>query len=233
MAAKILSPPSVRTSAWHARRPAFVILAGMSANLISEPLTPARGAASEAADGVYGAWLIAIARGDEHAFRAFYEATVGKVYHLALRISGLPDTAEEVVTLVYLQVWRDAARYDALRGKVLTWLLTLCRSRTLDHLRHRDLAEAHPDPQSLRPDLYTGDNDPQDLLQALETNSAIHAALCRLSATQRQLIALAFFKGLSHQEIAQHSGLPLGTVKTHIYKAIELLRKALSSHGPP
>ena len=115
---------------------------------------------------------------------------------------------------------------------MLSWLLTLCRSRTLDHLRHRDLAETHPDPQSLRPDLYTGDNDPQDLLQALETHSAIHAALRQLSATQRQLIALAFFKGFSHQEIARYSGLPLGTVKTHIYKAIELLRKSLCSHEP-
>ena len=213
-------------------RAAFVILPAMSTHVMNPPVTAIQEYSLETGELAYCAWLVAIAHGDEDAFRVFYDSTVGKVYHLALRITGMPDTAEEVVTLVYLQVWRDAARYDALRGKVLTWLLTLCRSRTLDYLRHRDRAESHPEPESLRPDLYTGDNDPQDLLEILQTNTAIHTALRTLTATQRQLIALAFFKGLSHQEIACSSGLPLGSVKTHIHKAMELLRKALNGHPP-
>ena len=149
------------------------------------------------------------------------------MYGLALRITRKPEAAEEVVADVYLQVWRKAATYDAARGRALTWLLTICHSRALDQLRRKDEAEAHPEPESLRPELLEGDNDPLDLLQAIENQSAVYAAMETLNPIQRQLIALAFFKGLSHQEAADQSGLPLGTVKTHIRRALEQLRQTL------
>lgn len=174
-------------------------------------------------------WLAGIVRRDESALAAFYDATIGRVYGLALRITRKPEAAEEVVADVYLQVWRNAAAYDAARGRALTWLLTICHSRALDLLRRRDEAEPHPEPETLRPDLQEGDNDPLDLLQAIERDSAVYAALETLNPIQRQLIALAFFKGLSHQEAAAQSGLPLGTVKTHIRRALEQLRQALAS----
>lgn len=174
-------------------------------------------------------WLAAIAQQDESALAALYDATLGRVYGLALRITRKPEAAEEVVADVYLQVWRKAATYDAARGRALTWLLTICHSRALDQLRRKDEAEAHPEPEALRPDLHEGDNDPLDLLQAIENQSVIYAALESLNPIQRQLIALAFFKGLSHQEAADQSGLPLGTVKTHIRRALEQLRQALQT----
>ena len=159
---------------------------------------------------------------------ALYDATIGRVYSLALRITRKPEAAEEVVADVYLQVWRKAATYDAARGRALTWLLTICHSRALDQLRRKDEADAHPDPDTLRPDLADGRNDPLDILQALENQSAIYSALQTLNPIQRQLIALAFFKGLSHQETADQSGLPLGTVKTHIRHALAQLRQTLN-----
>lgn len=174
-------------------------------------------------------WLAAIADQDESALAALYDATIGRVYGLALRITRKPEAAEEVVADVYLHVWRKAATYDATRGRALTWLLTICHSRALDMLRRKDQAESHPEPETLRPDLHEGDNDPLDLLQSIENQSAMYMALETLPPIQRQLIALAFFKGLSHQETADQSGLPLGTVKTHIRRALEQLRQTLQT----
>ena len=189
--------------------------------------TPGSDTALAAQDAHCCVWLAAIAQQDESALASLYDATLGRVYGLAFRITRKPEAAEEVVADVYLQVWRKAATYDAARGRALTWLLTICHSRALDQLRRKDEAEAHPEPESLRPDLLEGDNDPLDLLQAIENQSAVYAALETLNPIQRQLIALAFFKGLSHQEAADQSGLPLGTVKTHIRRALEQLRQTL------
>ena len=132
---------------------------------------------------------------------------------------------EIVVSDVYLQVWRKASTYDAARGRILPWLLTICRSRALDILRRKDEAESHPEPETLRPDLQIGDNDPLYLLQNIERQTAIASALTELKPIQRQLIAMAFFSGFSHQEIAAQSGLPLGTVKTRVRLAMEKLRE--------
>ena len=189
--------------------------------------TPALDTALATQDAHCCVLLAAIAEQDEGALAALYDATLSRVYGLALRITRKPEAAEEVVADVYLQVWRKATTYDAARGRALTWLLTICHSRALDQLRRKDEAEAHPEPETLRTDLANGDNDPLDLLQAFENQSAIYAALETLNPIQRQLIALAFFKGLSHQEAAEQSGLPLGTVKTHIRRALEQLRHAL------
>jgi RNA polymerase sigma-70 factor (ECF subfamily) len=171
-------------------------------------------------------WLAAMARRDEAALAAFYDATVGRVYGLALRITRQPESAAEVASDVYLQVWRRADRYDATRGMVLTWLMTICRTRALDHLRRADEAETHPEPEALRAEAPE-QTSAQDLLSAVQEHAALHAALAKLEPVQRQLIALAFFRGMSHQEIAAHARLPLGTVKTYIRKALAVMREHL------
>ena len=188
------------------------------------PTIPA--AEPNAVESLYCDLLAAISRRDESAFREFYEATVGKVYHLALRITGAPETAEEVVPEVYLKVWREAHRYDALRGKVMTWLLIICRSRALDYLRRQEEAEPHPEPELLMTE-QPAENGPDDLLSLLERDRAIHRALASLLPAQRQLIALAFLKGYTHIEIARYTRSPLGTVKAHIRKALEKLKRSL------
>lgn len=165
---------------------------------------------------------------DESALADFYDATVGKAYGLALRITRQPEAAEEVVEDVYFQVWRDAARFDPARGKVLTWLLTICRSRALDYLRRKDEAELHPDPEELQSEVAVDGSDPLDILQATECAGAIHKALTSLGPLPRQLITLAFFRGLSHQEIADHCKMPLGTVKTTLRRAFEQMRICLA-----
>jgi len=187
---------------------------------------PGAGPAPELTERACREWLAAMARRDEAALSAFYDATINRVYGLALRITRQPEAAADVVSDVYFQVWRDAGRYDVTRGNVAAWLMMICRSRALDLLRRADEAETHPDPESLRPEAEEQETA-QDLLTATQQNAALHGALARLEPLQRQLIALAFFRGLSHQEIAAHARLPLGSVKTYIRKALATLRRCL------
>lgn len=168
-----------------------------------------------------------VADHDPAALEALYDSSAARLYGLARRITGETGAAEEVVADAYWQVWQQARRYDAARGRVLAWLLTICRSRALDWRRRQDQAETHPEPERLRPDLYEGDNDPLDLLHAMQRASRVHNALTRLDETPRRLLTLAFFQGLTHQEIAAHTGLPLGTVKTILRKTMLALKDDL------
>lgn len=175
-------------------------------------------------------FLSGIAREDQSSLGKFYDATASRVYGVALRIVRLADLAEEVTADVYMQVWRDATRYDASRGRVLGWLLVIARSRALDLLRRQDEAFSHPEPHELVDEPEAQRSNPQDLLLCSESNAALHAALATLTPLQRQLLSLAFFKGLSHSEIVDHTGIALGSVKTHIRRALGVLRDALGEN---
>lgn len=174
------------------------------------------------------ALMTQMANGSQRALGDFYDATVAKAYGLALRITGNAALAEEVVADTYYQAWRQAASYEPRRAAPLTWLLIICRSRALDALRARDRAVVHESPHDLvAPDNTAHDRDAFDVLASFETHSAVHAAVSQLSAIERQLIGLAFFRGMSHQEIAQLVSMPLGTVKSHIRRALAALRRQL------
>jgi RNA polymerase sigma factor (sigma-70 family) len=171
----------------------------------------------------YCDWLRAIVCGDQQAFSRLYDATASQTYGLALRITGQPALAEEAVSDCYAQAWRQADRYDPARGKVSTWLLTICRSRALDALRREDSNEDIDDHEVEDPGL-----GPDALLEYTDASSELHQALLQLDSTQRQLMALAFYRGMSHSELADYTDLPLGTVKTHMRKALAELRSRLS-----
>ena len=173
------------------------------------------------------ALLARIAAQDQPALAAFYDVTAGRVYGLALRIARSEALAEEISGDVYLQVWKNAASYNAERGHPLAWLMVMTRSRALDQLRRVDPAESHAEPELLAD--AVDENDPRNLLAAVQEHGALHAALAALPAVQRQLLALAFFQGLTHSEIAAHTRLPLGTVKTHVRRALQTLRAALET----
>lgn len=185
---------------------------------------------------VLDALIQRVGQHDDTAFARFYDLTVKRVYTLACKILRDPKAAEDVVADVYFQAWRrSAGHYDMARGHALAWLMTICRSRALDSLRRRDLAELHPVPEQLRPDLYRHDDNPLDLLLALERDSGVRAALTVLSEQERGMVSLAFFQGLSHQEIATQTGAPLGSVKTVLRRAMLILRDRLEPAvaGPP
>lgn len=165
-------------------------------------------------------FIAGMGAGDESALGGLYDATVRRVFGLALRITRNPQMAEEVAEEVFWQAWRQALRFDATRGNAMAWLLTMTRSRALDALRRADDADLHPEPETLTQLEAACDGDPQNLLDALQRNQALHAALETLDALPRQLLSLAFFRGLTHEEIASQSALPLGTVKSHIRRAL-------------
>lgn len=187
-------------------------------------------------------WLARIVHQDEAALDALYRACVGRVYGLALRVVRNPAIAEEVTEDCFWQVWRQAPRFDPLRGSALAWLLTIARSRALDALRARRRVLANTvSADALGEGLDAlaensegdgrgnGSDDPHDLLDAVQTNQQLHQALAQLDAVPRQLVALAFFKGLTHEEIATQTSLPLGTVKSHLRRAMLALRKCLGA----
>ena len=170
-----------------------------------------------------------IVQQDQSAFSALFKAMSGRVHSLALRITGSSQLAEEVTEDTFFQVWRQAPRFDPSRGTAKTWILTIARSRALDARRSippfDELTESETDGN------IDGRNhsDLPDLLSAIEQNHSLHKALESLEPLPRQLIALSFFKGLSHEEISIHTGLPLGTVKSHLRRAIICLREALTT----
>jgi len=177
----------------------------------------------------YESWIRAMARGEQQALGAFYDATLSRAYALAMKIVRDPDAVEDVLAETYLQVWQEAARYNASRGNPLAWLLMLCRSRALDFLRRRGPREI---PGAGAESLSESEAaDTLDLVACLEEAHLVRQSVAALPEPQRQLLALAFFRGLSHQEVAEHTGLPLGTVKSHLRKAQEALRFALEK--PP
>jgi RNA polymerase sigma factor (sigma-70 family) len=182
------------------------------------------------ADEAFLQILIArIVEADQSALDQLYESLVGQVYGLALRILNRTPLAEEVVQDTFWQVWRQAPRFDADRGSVKAWVLTITRSRALDMLRRIEPNEVELDPETQDLIQATDHNAPQDLLSAIQQDHRLHQALVSLEPVPRQLVSLAFFRGLSHDEIAGHTGLPLGTVKSHIRKSLNQLRLILTS----
>lgn len=173
-----------------------------------------------------------VVRQDEAALAMLYEQLSGRVYALALRITRRVACAEEVLQDTFWQVWRQAPRFDAVRGTAIAWVLTMARSRALDAVRARVRDPAQNGVQITEEDDPFSDDaadDALDLLQAVRRDSALHAQLALLDPLRRQLIALAFFKGLTQDEIAEHTGLPLGTVKSHFRRTLAALQSALGS----
>jgi RNA polymerase sigma factor (sigma-70 family) len=173
---------------------------------------------------------------DQHepSLARLYEATSGRVYGLVLRIVRLGALAEEVVEDVFWQVWREAPRFDVDRGRVLAWLLTIARSRAIDALRRTErmraaevVVEDDDTLEALASDRERSD-DPFDLVGASQHHAQLHALLASLEPLPRQLISLAFMRGCTHEEIAEQTGLALGTVKSHIRRTLVLLRQQLA-----
>jgi RNA polymerase sigma-70 factor, ECF subfamily len=167
-----------------------------------------------------------VARHDA-ALAQLYDLTASKLYGLARAMLVNTADAEEVVCDVYVQVWQTAASFDVKRGSVLAWLLMICRSRALDLLRQRRArAERSVENMSEEEGAELG---PEDMLTQFQEGTALHRALAHLSPLRRQLVGLAFFKGLSHQEIAVAVKLPIGTVKSHLRRSLLALRDTLDT----
>jgi len=169
-----------------------------------------------------------VARGDADALAALYRRYSGMLSGLAHRILGDGADAEEILQETFVQVWRQASRYDSRRSSVSTWLVLIARSRSIDRLRSRRVAQRTV-VSAIRekPDLHTSPEGARDVLNA-ERRVRLRAELGKLPPEQRQVLEMAFYQGLTQSEIAHRAEIPLGTVKTRTLLAMKKLRKALA-----
>lgn len=179
-------------------------------------------------------WLGQVLRGDQSGLARLFDHFSSRVFSIALRILRNEQDAEEAVADVFAQVWRRAADFDRARGTVDAWVLRLAHSRAIDRLRRR---RARPDlDTALHPDdpeaPYEVARDPaQELLAGLETQSLVRQAFAILKPEQQRCVALAFLEGLSHQEVAERIGMPLGTVKSHVRRGLMAMKSFLQERG--
>jgi RNA polymerase sigma factor (sigma-70 family) len=172
--------------------------------------------------------LAGMALGDADAATAFVRRYQARVYGLALSIVASSAVAEEVAQEAFLRIWRNAAAYDARRGQVATWVLTITRNLAIDALRLR--GERPVDPHVLMGTLLS--REERDPGRAPRVDSEqLRSALRALPPEQGRLVVLSAFFGLTAKEAADMEGIPLGTAKTRIRRGIAKLRQALGVPG--
>ena len=166
----------------------------------------------------------------EAALRELYDQVGGRIYGVAMRVLGNPQWAEDVLQDTFLQVWRTAHDYRQALSPPLAWLGLIARSRALDFLRRRasERADAAVELDDMLADTLAGESaDPLDTQVASEHAWALHECLRKLEPKQREVVSLAYFRDLSHGELAQQLKLPLGTVKTWVRRGLEQLRACM------
>lgn len=175
------------------------------------------------------ALLALIAVSDRNALAALYERYGRRVFALAARMLGDPQSSEEVTQDVFLSVWRRVSSYKAGRGRFTTWLFSIAHNRTIDELRRRRRERYRENPTlEDHVDLPSDSAPPPEEVVARSEGAMVREALGTLPLEQRAVIEMSYFGGLTQVEIAQRTGQPLGTVKTRMRLALKKLRIALS-----
>jgi len=170
-----------------------------------------------------------VGRKDPEAFEVLYDRHGGAAFSLAYRIVGDRAAADEVTQEAFISVWRSGARFDATRGSVRSWLLSVVRNRAIDFLRSR--AGKAPkltfDDDAVLEQRQAAERTEDEALQR-ETAAEIQGALGKLPGEQSKVIELAYFGGFSHSEIARILNLPMGTVKGRMRLGLEKIRGELA-----
>jgi RNA polymerase sigma-70 factor, ECF subfamily len=178
--------------------------------------------------------LARTALADQAAFGELYRATSSQLYGVAIRIVREAGTAEEILQESYVAIWHHAANYAPAKSQPLTWLTAIVRNRCLDSLRRRELDTVSmtaddDDHADFEP---PGDGrTPADLLLEGAEAQSVRECVEALEGGSKQAIALAFFQGLTHAELAAHLHEPLGTVKSWVRRGLERLRQCLDRAG--
>jgi RNA polymerase sigma-70 factor (ECF subfamily) len=171
-----------------------------------------------------------IADKDRGALECLYDRYSNTVYSLAMHMLRDLGAAEEVTQDVFFNVWRRAASYDSQRGSVTAWLFSIAHHRTIDELRRRRREQTHVQPGvdlTNKPSENGSYGDPFTYTSRRFDRGQIEVALFTLRPEQREIVMLAYFGGLTHSEIANQLGQPLGTVKTRMRLALKKLREVL------
>ena len=193
---------------------------------MSESQTGQRGRTASSADDADRAVLALVTAGQLDALQELYDRYRVMAYSIALRITTDASLAEDVVQDAFLGVWRNAARYAEGRGSVKTWLLSIVHHRAVDAVRRRRPTVELPEREDVPPAALTLPDIWAEVAGNLD-RARIAEALASLSDVQREAIELAYWAGLTQQEIAERTGAPLGTVKSRVRLGLLALRKAL------
>jgi RNA polymerase sigma-70 factor (ECF subfamily) len=169
--------------------------------------------------------LVRCGNGDRSAFRTLYDQWGGRLHGIALRITRQAPLAADATHDAFVQVWQQAHRFDPARGSAEAFLISLVRYRAMDIVRRRGREIPGFEPEE------RADETPDALAQLVGSTegAALHRCLALLDAERRRLVVMAFVDGLSHSELAEKLGMPLGTVKSWIRRSLLSLRECLAT----
>ena len=159
-------------------------------------------------------------QGDKHAFSTLYQQTSGKLFAISLNMLSNRAHAEEVLQDAFIKIWHNASEYNASKGTVISWMISIVRYRSLDALRYNKVRKE----QTMGDD----DFDIQSVDVNYDENTKLVNCIEQLEPQQKQAIHLAYYKGLRHSELVDHIESPLGTVKSWIRRGLTQLQRCLT-----
>ena len=162
---------------------------------------------------------------DERAVEALYQRYSGPLYSLAYQVTGGERFAQDVVQETFVAVWKDAARFDPSKGAVSPWLFSLARHKAIDLVRREANIRKRTADVDLEFEMSEDDVDEEAWMRI--RRDRVRLAIAELTALQREALELAFFSGLTHVEVSERLGIPLGTAKTRIRSALLRMRDLL------
>ncbi|GGF69852.1 sigma-70 family RNA polymerase sigma factor [Alteromonas lipolytica] len=168
--------------------------------------------------------LCSTAQGNKQDFAQLYKLTSGQVYAVVLKLLQNTALAEEATQDAYIKVWHNAASYQRGKGTVLTWIISIARYRALDLMRHNKVRK-----ESSLDDHHSPPAEDSAAMVSEQGHPRLNDCMDELDNQQRQAIHLAYFKGLSHQEVVDHLSSPLGTIKSWIRRGLQSLQRCLSA----
>jgi len=167
--------------------------------------------------------------GDESALATLYDRYSPMLFGMLMRVLNDRQAAEEVLQDLFLQLWRNAGQFDASRGSLPAWLMVIGRNRAISRLRGRRDREVMEEEEGDFAATFASPQNIEDEAARNQLARTVSAAMQQLPAEQRQAVELAYFEGMTQSEIANKTGIPLGTVKTRVRTAMQTLRQILGS----
>lgn len=171
--------------------------------------------------------LARVAARDREAFAAVYKATSAKLWGVVVRILPRRDIAEDVLQDVYVRIWERAASFDPAKASPITWMATIARNRAIDEVRRKSPVSIEDAPESL--EVEQDAPSPLDNTQMSQDLRRLQQCLQGLDAERREIVLLAYYNGLSRDELAKRFSHPVATIKTWLHRSLAQLRKCLGS----
>ena len=183
------------------------------------------------ADPTLADLMLAVGRGSVHAYERLYDAVADQVYALALRVLRDPTLAEDAAQEAFLEVWTMAPRYEPSRGSARGWILTIAHRRAVDRVRREESnAARNHAAHAATPTIAPHEDGPATVIDSLQGEweaARVRRALASVSDLQREALALAYWKGMTHREVAAELGIPLGTAKARLRDGLLRMRDLL------